>query len=98
MELRIKYDVGKWIMGRFRGKVLYPFVLFKQAQDEVLDVLFRHELEHVYQVKRNGWFGFYIKYLYFNIRYGYEKNPYEVAACKVQNNKLTAKERKLKNG
>jgi hypothetical protein len=96
MELRIKYNVGKCIMGRFRGKVLYPFVLFKQAQDEVTDVLFRHEMEHVYQVKREGWFGFYLKYLWVNIRHGYASNPFEIEANERENDPLTDEERKLK--
>lgn len=83
-------------MGRFNGKVYYPFVLFKQAQDEVTDILFRHELEHVYQVKRKGWFGFYLKYLYFNIRYGYENNPFEIEANERENEPLTKAELELK--
>lgn len=84
-------------MGRFRGKVLYPFVLFSQAQDIVTNVLFRHELEHVYQIRRDGWIVFYVKYIYFILRYGYENNPYEVEATKMQTKRLTVDERKLKN-
>lgn len=96
--MRIRYNVTKRIMGRFRGKVLYPFVLFSQPQDKVTNVLFRHELEHVYQIKRDGWLKFYLSYLYYMVRYGYAKNPYEIAAVKKQNKKLTKSEVKLKNG
>ena len=94
----IRYNVGRWIMGRFRGKVLYPFVLFSQAQEDVPDWLFKHELHHVKQVKRDGWFKFYVQYLYWYLKYGYEHTPYEIEATKVQSRKLTIKERKLKNG
>ncbi len=96
--MKIRYNVGKWIMWRYRGKVLYPYVLFRDAQDDVPDWLFRHELEHVYQVQKEGWFKFHLKYLYYLVRYGYKNNPYEIKACKVQTKKLTVKERKLKNG
>jgi hypothetical protein len=98
MRLRFKYNVGRWIMGRFRGKVLYPFVLFKQARDEVSDILFRHEMEHVYQVKRLGWFGFYGRYLWYMIKYAYKTNPFEIEANERENDPLTDEERKLKLG
>ena len=94
----IRYNVSKLIMWSYRGKVLYPYVLFKDAKDDVEDWLFRHELEHIYQVQRDGWFKFHAKYLYWLARYGYKNNPYEIEARKVQSRKLTIKERKLKNG
>ena len=97
MKLRIRYGITKFIMGRFRGKVLYPFVLFSQSQNDVTNVLFRHELEHVYQIRRDGWLKFYVKYVYFSFRHGYEKNPYEVEAVKMQTKRLTVDERELKN-
>jgi hypothetical protein len=82
-------------MGRFRGKVLYPFVLFSQAKEDVTDVLFRHEMEHVYQVRRKGWFGFYLKYLWLS-RKGYKNHPFELAANKRQTDPLTKEEQALK--
>ncbi len=84
-------------MRGFRGRVLYPFVLFSDPKDKVDDWLFRHEIEHVYQIKREGWIKFHVKYLYFLIRYGYENNPYEIDARKVQSMALTETELKLKN-
>lgn len=96
--MKIRYNVGKWIMWSYRGKVLYPYVLFRDAKEDVPDWLFRHELEHVYQVQREGWLKFHVKYLYWLIRYGYDHNPYELAAIKIQSKRLTIKERKLKDG
>ena len=96
--MNIRYSVNPFIMGKYRGKVLYPFVLFSQAQEDVTDQLFRHELEHVYQIRRNGWFCFYLKYVLLAIRYGYEKHPFELEAEARQDDPLTDEEREIKNG
>ena len=79
------------------GRVLYPYVLFKYQRENVDDWLFRHELEHVYQIEREGFIKFHLKYLYYLIRYGYKKNPYEIAARNRQYDTLTEEERNLKN-
>ncbi len=42
--------------------------------------LYAHEVCHIEQVKRDGRFKFICKYLWYNIRYGYRSNPYEVSA------------------
>ncbi len=98
MKLRIKYDVGSWIMGKYYGKVLYPFMLFSEAQEDVNDRLFRHELEHVYQIRRMGWLVFYVKYLWLLLRNGYDNHPFELEAKARQYDPLTDKERRLKDG
>ena len=76
---------------------IYPFIFFKRKKDEISDRLFRHELEHIYQVRRRGWFRFYLSYLWESIRRGYKNNKYEIAANAVENTPLTADERKLKD-
>jgi len=76
--------------------VLYPFMFFRDKREDVSDRLFRHELEHVYQVQREGWFKFYLKYLLYAIRYKYKNIPYEVEARLAEALPLTEKERKLK--
>jgi len=101
MRLRIKYNLktkwlGRRIMGGFRGKVLYPFMLFAYPRNDVSDSLFRHELEHVDQVRRDGWLHFYIKYLYWLWKYGYAKLPYEMDAREAAKLPLTDDERDLK--
>lgn len=101
MKLRIRYE--NWVctrapfLGYPAGIVLYPFMLFKRRKEEVSDKLFRHELQHVYQVRREGWLKFYLTYLWYQMRYGYAKNPYEVEANAVENDPLTPEERKLKD-
>lgn len=42
--------------------------------------LYTHEVCHIEQVKKEGRFKFICKYLWYNIRYGYHSNPYEVSA------------------
>jgi hypothetical protein len=98
MKIRIKYSVGKWFMRGYRGRVFYPFMFFLDPQDKVPNWLFRHELEHIYQVRRLGWWRFNAKYLYYLARRGYQDNPFEIEARKVEKHKLTAEEMKLKNG
>lgn len=39
----------------------------------------KHEYFHVLQRRREG-FLFHFKWIYFNLKYGYEKNPYEIEA------------------
>ena len=95
MKLRFKYSVGKWIMRGFRGKVLYPFVLFSMGKEDVPLWLFRHEMEHVYQVQRMGWIWFHVKYLYLLVRYGYENHPFELEANERQNDPLTDDEKEI---
>jgi hypothetical protein len=98
MRLRFKYNVGRWIMRRFRGKVIYPFVLFSMAKKDVPVTLFRHELEHVYQVRRMGWVRFHVKYLWLLAKYGYKKHPFELEATARQKDPLTAAEKRLRKG
>lgn len=41
---------------------------------------YKHEHCHIKQVRREGRLKFIIKYLYYNIKYGYKNNPYEIEA------------------
>jgi hypothetical protein len=97
MKIRLRYRV--WFLRKswINGITIYPFIFFKQRKEDISDRLFRHELEHIYQVRREGWLKFYIKYLYYQIRLGYRNIPYEVEARAVQFNALTAEERELKD-
>ncbi len=45
----------------------------------------RHELEHVKQWKKYGFFGYIWKYLRYSIKYGYEENPFEKEAVAQEN-------------
>lgn len=50
--------------------------------------MYAHEVAHIEQVVAEGRIKFVVKYLWYNIRYGYYNNPYEVAARKAENNAL----------
>lgn len=74
------------------GMVVWPFVFFRHAEDAVSARLWRHELEHCYQVYREGRIRFYAKYLWYLLRYGYKKNPYELAANEWETATVTPEE------
>lgn len=96
MKLRVIYN-SRLVRKGYRGWVLYPFMFFSLPREEVSDVLFRHEMEHVYQVMRDGWWTFYIKYLYRLARFGYMGNMYEVEAYSREDEPLTPTERRFKD-
>ena len=97
MRPRVKYR-SRLVPPGFAAWVIAPYMLFRQPKLEVDDRLFRHEMQHIYQVEKEGWFKFYVKYLYYSIRYGYTRNPYEVEARAHENDKLTTVERYWKDG
>ena len=39
---------------------------------------------HIEQVKRDGRLKFIVKYLFYNIKYGYKNNPYEIEAREAE--------------
>jgi hypothetical protein len=81
MRLRVKYGCGKWIMWGYGGRVLYPFILFAEKNPPYW--LYRHEMQHVIQIWRDGYWTFHIKYIYYLIKDGYHDNPYEVEAREI---------------
>lgn len=50
---------------------------------ELSESHYNHEARHIQQVKENGRFKFICKYLWYNLRYGYKNNPFEVEARKL---------------
>lgn len=98
MKIRIVYNTHKFIIGKYLGKVIYPFMFFRDSKEQITDRLFRHELQHVYQIRKKGVLCFYISYLWYNIRYGYKNNPYELEAERFEEEPLSNIERALKDG
>lgn len=47
---------------------------------ELSESHYKHEQAHIEQVKKHGRIKFIFKYLYYNIKYGYYNNPFEVEA------------------
>lgn len=95
MKVRIKFR--HWLLrlpftNHIRGIVLYPWVLFRDKPEAVTHTLARHEFEHVRQVRREGWLRFYLTYLFYQIKYGYRENPFEVEARLSDTEPMTADE------
>lgn len=78
-----------------RGIVLWRHICFKEPAHLIPEWLFRHELEHAYQQIRDGRLRFYLKYIWYAMRYGYERNPYEVEAREKAHTPLTENEERL---
>jgi hypothetical protein len=100
MKLRFRFK--HWVctklplFGYPRGIVLYPYVLFKYEPNAVVTT-FKHEMMHVYQIQRDGLVKFYIKYLYYQIKFGYKNNLYEIECRQYALNQLTTEEQLLFN-
>ena len=100
MKLRVIYNVanyriGRWFLERFPAKYHYPFMFFAGPRERVPEPLFRHELEHHYQVLRDGWLTFNIRYIWQLWRKGYMKIDYEIEAYNAQHKRLTDSEREM---
>lgn len=83
------FNVGWMRRNGVRGVVIWPRIMFSERAEDVPRWVFRHELEHAYQVMREGPFRFYLKFFWYSIRYGYKNNPYEVEAREHQYDELT---------
>lgn len=59
-----------------RAITLYPFVFFEQTREEALRTrVLHHEWLHILQVRRKGFFGFYLGYVgEFFRHYRHERN------------------------
>lgn len=97
MKPRCIYSVRFLRRFNINAITLYPFILFADSKSVVSERLFRHELEHIYQVQQAGWLQFYFLYLkaYFSNRLrglghqqAYFQNPYEISAREAEGQKL----------
>lgn len=87
-ENRFVVAIGfwRWLLKRYDacaitmpwGKI---YVLDDWQDDYGLQV---HELAHINQIRRDGAMLFTLKYLWWQLRYGYYNNPYEVEARKIE--------------
>jgi hypothetical protein len=80
MKIRFNHWLLRYVLRGTAGIVLYPYVLFKFPPEQVSDKLMRHEMQHVLQVRRTGWFKFYRRWLWWTLTEGYRRNPYEIEA------------------
>lgn len=73
----------KEIIIPFKGKRVYGTVLFYPLivyLGKPTDKLRAHEMIHVKQIKRLGYFKFLISWIVLTIQYGYRRNPLEKEA------------------
>lgn len=95
-KAKFPFNIILWFFSRSacKGKkgcyvaMVNPFTLnIITTKEDLLigDKIYKHELKHIEQVKREGRLKFICKYLWFNIRYGYKNNPYEVEAREAEN-------------
>lgn len=57
---------------------------YSVPKEQVDDAWRRHEDWHKHQWKRDGYLVFAFKYLWYQLVYGYERNPYEIEARKME--------------
>lgn len=100
MKIHRKYN--NWIpqLLNVGAITLYPFILWSQSKSSLkgrMDYttrVFKHEFIHIEQVRRVGWFKFYILYLIENSKTGYKQNKYELEAWERQYEPYTEEEQK----
>ena len=82
MKVTHKYNHWflRYVFRWARAMTLGNTIIYKYPRNQISDQTHAHEMVHVEQIRREGLLKFYIKYLWYNLRYGYKKNPYEVEA------------------
>jgi len=76
-------SIGKKI--KIDGFTFLNYVLIRKGK--LTEELLAHELVHVDQWRRFGFFKFSYKYIKYLFQFGYWLNPLEIEAYKYQNNK-----------
>lgn len=80
------------MLGKYMGYKKFAITFgqtayYSQSKEEVEKdkKWINHENFHKFQYKRDGFSRFLIKYIYYNAKYGYWNNPYEVEARSHEN-------------
>ena len=88
-------EVGGWKLWLLKKMGFLGFTFFNGTvwlrPDMDAETKYRvmtHEARHIFQIKRDGYIKFTIKYLYYLARYGYRQNPYEIDARKAANERI----------
>lgn len=83
-ELNVRNPIGRWFQrhqwGGFCLVLPYMCIVLYWNWETVPEFLRRHEMIHVIQVARYGFFGFYARYFWWLWKYGYENHPMEKEA------------------
>jgi len=70
----------------FKGFVAINILGIIFAKRKLTAVELKHELIHTAQMKRYWYVGFYLLYMFYCIKYGYDNNPFEIEAYESENN------------
>ncbi|MFT5508466.1 MAG: hypothetical protein ACI89J_001541 [Hyphomicrobiaceae bacterium] len=76
------YGPWRWFlkMAGFRAITMPWQSVYILHEHQHVEKLHRHELVHIEQIERDGPIKFTLLYLWYLVRYGYWRNPYEVEA------------------
>ena len=80
MKAKILYTKG-YVFWWATGAMIFPFIIVSRKSNSLPQTI-RHEEIHFAQCLELWVIGFYIKYLYYLIKYGYRNNPFEKEAYK----------------
>ena len=61
---------------------IISFIYYDKINED--EILYKHELCHIYQVKKLGLPLFLIKDIFYTLKYGYAKNPLEIEAYELE--------------
>lgn len=90
--MRFWIKTNAWWLRGAHAIVLRPFMFFKKDSYLWNNSLYRHELEHCYQIQRMGTLRFYAVWLYQRVTRGYENIDVEKEAWAIQYTGLTQQE------
>lgn len=83
MDIRPARGLIGWTLRRTGfGGVTLPWGIYILPERLHEEPLRRHELVHAEQIERHGVVGFYARYAWYTLRYGYQNNPLEIEARK----------------
>lgn len=85
--LNIKCATGifEWYLSR-NGfwAITLPTGIYVLEEHIDKDWLIRHERKHEEQAARHGWLVFLARYFWYQMRYGYNNNPFEIEARQAE--------------
>lgn len=98
VNIRQVYNV-RWLkkLG-IGGFVWFPTIYFAEPKERVSDEVFRHEMQHVYQIIAMGKWKFFFTWFWYSLSRGYLNNPLEIEAIANQCKPLNQAERMIKDG
>ena len=86
MNIQPATGLTNWVLRRtgFKGVTL-PWGIRVLPEEQTNERLIRHEQEHARQIAEYGVVGFYARYLWQVLRYGYRNAPLEIKAREAEN-------------